>query len=82
MVGSARVSCADQKKDLVRKKERLEAHLSTDPDSLVRTDLGNGLNFKKRGLTKFLALVMTTNVGKGLLLHAFLPSDPKPNHIK
>jgi putative resolvase len=69
VVGHARVSCADQKADLLRQKERLEAHLSNTPHSLVLTDLGSGLNFKKRGLTKLLALVMAGRVEKVVITH-------------
>ena len=53
----------------MRQKERLEAHLSTTRNSLVLTDLGSGLNFKKRGLTKLLALVMTGKVERIVITH-------------
>jgi excisionase family DNA binding protein len=69
VVGYARVSSFDQKEDLARQKERLEAHLSNTPNSLVLTDLGSGLNFEKRGLTKLLALVMTGRVEKIVITH-------------
>ena len=69
VVGYARVSSFDQKEDLARQKERLEAHLSNTPNSLVLTDLGSGLNFKKRGLTKLLALVMAGRVEKIVITH-------------
>jgi putative resolvase len=63
------VSCADQEADLLRQNERLEAHLSNTPNSLGLTDLGSGLNFKKRGLTKLLALVMAGRVEKIVITH-------------
>ena len=69
VVGYTRESSSDQKGDLVRQKARLEAHLSTTPNSLVLTDLGSGLNFKKRGLTKLLALVMAGWVEKIVITH-------------
>lgn len=69
VVGYARVSSFDQKEDLARQKQRLETHLSNTPNSLVLTDLGSGLNFKKRGLTKLLALVMAGRVEKIVITH-------------
>ncbi len=69
VVGYARVSCSDQKADLARQKERLESHLSGTPHALVLTDLGSGLNFKKRGLTKLIALVMAGRVERIVVTH-------------
>jgi predicted site-specific integrase-resolvase len=69
VIGYARVSCHDQKEDLERQKAKLEAHLRHTPNSLVLTDLGSGLNFKKRGLSKLMALVMAGRVEKIVITH-------------
>ena len=69
VVGYARESFFDQKEDLVRQKERLGAHLINTPNSLVLTGFGSGLNFKKHGLTKLLALVMAGRVKKIVITH-------------
>ncbi|MHA0110715.1 IS607 family transposase, partial [Klebsiella pneumoniae] len=50
-------------------KERLERHLSNEPNSMVITDLGSGLNFKKRGLTKLLQLVLAGKVERIVVTH-------------
>jgi len=69
VVGYARVSCHDQKDDLERQKAKLESHLIGTPNALVLTDLGSGLNFKKRGLTKLIALVMAGRVERTFVTH-------------
>ncbi len=69
VVGYARVSSHDQKDDLERQKAKLESHLSGTPHAIVLTDLGSGLNFRKRGLTKLLALVMAGRVEKIVITH-------------
>ena len=69
VVGYARVSCSDQQSDLLRQRERLEKHLSAESNSLVISDLGSGLNFKKRGLHKLLGLVMAGQVERLVVTH-------------
>lgn len=56
----ARVSCSDQKDDLIRQRDRLLAHCAaqgwTDVEAI--TDLGSGLNVHKKGLLRLLHLVL------------------------
>ena len=53
-VGYARLSSHDQKQDLVRQVERL-TELNA---GLIISDLGSGLNCKKRGLRDLLSLIL------------------------
>jgi putative resolvase len=69
VVGYARVSSSDQKMDLTRQTERLRDHLKDIPQAVVITDLGSGLNFKKRGLTKLLSLVLSGQVERLVVTH-------------
>ena len=62
-VAYARVSTADQKKDL----ETQVALLKTLKPDLVIQDLGSGLNYKKRGFIKLMAMIMRGEV-KELML--------------
>jgi len=63
------VSSFDQKQDLVRQKERLEAHLDGEPRALIITDLGSGLNFKKRGLSRLISLILSGRVERLVVTH-------------
>jgi predicted site-specific integrase-resolvase len=56
----ARVSSHDQKSDLERQKARLSAHAESHAwsDCEVISDLGSGLNFRKRGLLRLLDLII------------------------
>ena len=60
----ARVSCADQKDDLVRQADRLELYAEqhgwTDVEVLV--DLGSGLNYRKKGLFRLLDAILRGTV--------------------
>lgn len=58
IIGYARVSTHDQKKDLETQKQRLVNHGCDD----VISDLGSGINCRKRGLLKLLALILSGNV--------------------
>lgn len=50
-VGYSRVSSSDQKEDLVRQSKRLEIECQkSDHPYEIISDLGSGLNFKKKGL--------------------------------
>lgn len=69
VVGYGRVSSFDQKADLTRQKERLEARLSNEPQSLLITDLGSGLNFKKRGLSRLISLILADRVERLVVTH-------------
>lgn len=68
-VAYARVSAADQKQDLQRQVERLTAHLSGSANTLVISDLGSGLNFKKRGLAKQLGVILAGRVRRLYVTH-------------
>jgi len=63
-VGYARVSSHDQKKDLIMRAARLSSH-----SELVIEDLGSGLNCKKRGLKKLLAMLLNKQVSRLTLTH-------------
>jgi predicted site-specific integrase-resolvase len=65
-VGYARVSCSDQKADLPRQVEKLKAF---DPNIQVFTDIGSGLNCKKRGLTALVKLLLTGRVKELVLTY-------------
>lgn len=48
-VGYARVSSHNQKKDLIRQENVLESYIKNKTNNYkIITDLGSGLNFKKR----------------------------------
>lgn len=68
-VGYARVSSSDQRQDLVRQQVRLRQALGNGSDVVVISDLGSGLNFKKRGLAKLLSLIMSGQVAKLVVTH-------------
>lgn len=67
----SRVSSHDQKKDLVRQEQVLldyaNEHNLTNVLSI--TDLGSGMNYKKRGLTKLLGLIIANKVDKIYVTH-------------
>ena len=54
-----RVSSHDQKQDLERQKELLEAYCAAKGwRSLVISDNGSGMNYKKKGLQKLLEMIL------------------------
>jgi putative resolvase len=61
----ARVSCADQKDDLVRQKDRLNDYAKGHGyDNVeVLSDIGSGLNCRKKGLLKLFDIVLRREVG-------------------
>ena len=65
VIGYARVSSFDQKSDLITQAEYLKS-LGCDE---VITDLGSGMNCKKRGLNKLLKLIISGQVEKLVLTH-------------
>jgi len=65
-VGYARVSCSDQKADLPRQVEKLKAYA---PGLVVYTDIGSGLNCRKRGLTALVKLLLTGRVRELVLTY-------------
>lgn len=71
VVGYGRVSSFDQKEDLERQKETLmDWQTQNNPrDFELISDLGSGLNFKKRGLKKLLSLILKGKVRKLVPCH-------------
>ena len=67
----ARVSSHDQKDDLTRQADRLRqcARQNEFPDIEVITDLGSGLNYRKRGLQRLIGLICRREVGTLVLTH-------------
>ena len=67
----ARVSSHDQKDDLQRQADRLRGYAETHefPDIEVITDLGSGLNYRKRGLQRLIGLICRREVGTLVLTH-------------
>lgn len=65
VVGYARVSSHDQKNDLITQSEFLMQHGCDD----VITDLGSGMNCRKRGLIKLLKLIVSGQVERLVLTH-------------
>lgn len=65
IVGYARVSSHDQKKDLETQKATL---LQYKTDVLL-SDVGSGLNFKKSGFNKLMTLLLNNKVKKIIITH-------------
>ena len=68
-VAYARVSSHDQKEDLKRQEERLNEVIRDIPRSILISDLGSGINFKKKGLKKLIYLIITGQVEKIIITH-------------
>ena len=69
-INYARVSSQDQKADLVRQAQVLEAFSATNGWQFETIqDLGSGLNYNKRGLQKLLKRIMQGDVGPLVLTH-------------
>ena len=71
VVGYSRVSSSDQKEDLGRQNETLldwQSNTHEEPFELI-SDLGSGINFKKKGLKKLLRLILQGQVKKLVLCH-------------
>ena len=69
-VAYARVSSSDQKADLERQVQFLKSELKKTSDHHeVISDLGSGLNFKKRGLQRLLHMIITKQVSCLYLTH-------------
>ena len=67
----ARVSSGKQKDDLERQKQALREFSKDngDCDFDEISDIGSGINFKKRGFTKLVSLVMSGLVSKIVVMH-------------
>ncbi|BCD45865.1 IS607-liketransposase [Helicobacter suis] len=69
-IAYARVSSSDQKDDLIRQVQVLELYCSKlGFDYEVITDLGSGMNYYKKGLTKLLNLILRGQVKRLVLTH-------------
>src|SRR5215472_6596085 len=69
-VGYARVSSHDQKNDLVRQSELLEAFCAAKGwRNEIITDLGSGLNDRKKGLHQLLDLILHKRIRRLVLTH-------------
>jgi len=69
-VAYARVSSSEQKDDLERQKQVLELFCSKNGWSFeIITDIGSGMNYYKKGLTKLLNAVLGDSVGRLVLTH-------------
>jgi predicted site-specific integrase-resolvase len=69
-VGYARVSSHDQKNDLARQQELLEAFCAAKGwRNEVIADLGSGLNYRKKGLHRLLELILHRRIRRLVLTH-------------
>lgn len=69
-VAYARVSSPDQKDDLERQKIVLEAYCAKQGWSFeVISDLGSGLNYRKKGLIKLIKLICSDQIERLVLTH-------------
>jgi putative resolvase len=69
-INYARVSSHDQKQDLIRQAQVLEAFSSANGWQFETIqDLGSGLNYNKKGLQKLLKRIMSGDVGRLVLTH-------------
>jgi transposase A len=69
-IAYARVSSHDQKDDLIRQVQILEMYCSKQGFNYeVIQDLGSGMNYYKKGLTKLLNLVLEGQVKRLVLTH-------------
>lgn len=69
-INYARVSSNDQKEDLTRQRQLLEAFSSANGWQFETiSDLGSGLDYNKKGLQKLLKRIMQGDVGRLVLTH-------------
>jgi len=69
-IGYARVSSHDQKADLARQAELVEAFCAAKGwRHEVISDLGSGLNYKKKGLNRLLELILRKQMRRLVLTH-------------
>lgn len=69
-IAYARVSSSDQKDDLIRQVQVLELYCAKAGfDYEVIQDLGSGMNYYKKGLTKLLNLILEGQVKRLVLTH-------------
>ena len=69
-IAYARVPSHDQRADLERQKQVLELFCSQNGWTFeLISDLGSGMNYHKKGLTKLLNAILAGNVGRLVLTH-------------
>ena len=69
-IAYARVSSADQKEDLVRQVQVLEFYCAKQGFNYeIIQDLGSGMNYYKKGLTRLLNLILEGQVKRLVLTH-------------
>ena len=69
-IAYARVSSHDQKDDLTRQVKVLEMYCASQGwNYAVITDLGSGMNYRKKGLTKLLDDILDDRVGRLVITH-------------
>ena len=69
-VAYARVSSQDQKDDLKRQELVLEAYCSKQSyDFEIISDLGSGMNYKKKGLVKLIKLLCSHQIDRLVITH-------------
>ncbi len=69
-IGYARVSSKDQESDLLRQKQVLEFYCSQQGWSFeIISDLGSGLNYRKKGLIRLIKLICSYQVERLVLTH-------------
>lgn len=69
-VAYARVSSQDQKDDLKRQELVLEAYCSRQGyDFEIISDLGSGMNYKKKGLVKLIKLLCSHQIDRLVITH-------------
>lgn len=69
-VGYARVSAHDQKADLRRQEIVLESYCASHGfDCLIISDLGSGMNYKKKGLIRLIKLICSNQVDRLVITH-------------
>ena len=69
-VAYARVSSHDQKGDLERQQQVLELYCAAQgwPFEII-TDLGSGMNYRKKGLRRLMGEILDWNIGRLVLVH-------------
>lgn len=69
-IAYARVSSHDQKADLERQKQILEIYCSANGWTFeIVSDLGSGMNYRKKGLRKLLSSIIDGEVGRLVVVH-------------
>lgn len=69
-IGYARVSSHDQKEDLKRQAKLLEKYcMSKGYKYEIITDLGSGMNYRKKGLKKLLDLILEQKIRRLIITH-------------